>query len=93
MKIKFYRYFISYETLSCYTFDVTSETKKHYILAENSFIGTQRRTKIAKEDDGIAIFKNRTLSPYIDFYSTENSSRDFAIENICEYFKSKMIGR
>lgn len=92
MKIKFYRYFVALEKLCSYTIDVTKETNKHYLLADGSFIGGQRRTKIAKEDNGISILKDRTCYPYIDFYSTENPSRDFAIENICKYFKNNMIG-
>lgn len=55
---------------------------------ERCYIGSHCR--ILKDHDGIPVLKDRTSYPYVDFYSTENPSREFAIENILELFKEQM---
>lgn len=91
--MKVYRYFVTYECLTCYEVEVVKETPSYFFLAEGSFIGSQKRTKISKKEDGKVILKDSAHYPYIDFYSTENQSIEFAVENIMKYFMDKMTKR
>ena len=86
--MKVYRYFVTYSRLSCYDVEVTKETPTYFYLASGSKNGSQNRTKIAKKENGKAVLKDSTHYPYIDFYSTEDQSREFAIENIIKYLKN-----
>lgn len=88
--MKIYRYFITYERIVCYEVNVTRETPTYFFLADGSTINGQKRTKISKKEDGIPVLKDGAHYPYIDFYSTKDSSMEFAIENILQYFKDRM---
>ena len=85
-----YRYYITYECLKCYDVEIVKETPTFFYLADGSKIGTQNRTKIKKIEDGKVVLKDSTSYPYIDFYSSKDSSKEFAIENILQYFKNRM---
>lgn len=82
MKITFYRYYIALGRLNEFEYNDVIEHKKTY-----SCYGGERRLK--KENDGVACIHDRTSYPYIDFYSTENSSREFAIDKIIEFLTDK----
>lgn len=88
--MKVYRFFITYNCLKCYEVEVVKEMPTFFFLADDSYIGIQKRIKIPKKDNGKAILKDSAHYPYIDFYSTENESREFAVENILKYFKAGM---
>lgn len=88
--MKVYRYFVTYECLDCYEVEVVKETPSFFFLAKGSKIGPQVRSKISKKEDGKVVLKDSTNYPYIDFYSTENQTREFAVENILKYFKNHM---
>lgn len=80
MEINFYRYFISYGKLSCFNFKECKETPKCYWA---------NGRRLLKSDDGVADIKDRTSYPYIDFYSTKDSSREFAVKNIIKFLTEK----
>lgn len=88
--MKVYRYFITYGCLNCYEVEVIKETPTYFFLADGSYVGIQKRTKISKKENGKVILKDSAHYPYIDFYSTENQSREFAVENILKYFRDRM---
>ena len=88
--MKVYRYFITYACLSSFEVEVVKETPTYFFLADGSTINGQKRTKISKKEDGIPVLKDSSHYPYIDFYSSKDSSREFAIENILQYFKDRM---
>ena len=88
--MKVYRYFITYGRLIDYEVEVVKETPSYFFLADGSVINGQKRTKISKKEDGISVLKDSAHYPYIDFYSSKDSSKEFAIENILQYFKDKM---
>ena len=77
-----YRYCIALHKMYRWVVKITKETPCFYMNA---------CTRIKKEDYGYPIFKDRTSYPYVDFYSTKDTSREYAIRNILEMFKRDMI--
>lgn len=88
--MKVYRYFITYGRLMDYDVEVEKETPTYFFLVNGSSINGQNRARIPKKEDGIPILKDSTHYPYIDFYSSKDQSREFAIKNILEYFRDRM---
>ena len=82
MIIVHYRYKISMGYMMMEEIEVIKETPKCYFGSH---------CRISKNDDGIPILKDRTTYPFIDFYSTENQSREYAVENILQFFKNQMM--
>ena len=80
MTITHYRYKISMGYMMKEEIEVR-ETDKCYIGSN---------CRILKLHDGIPVLKDRTCYPYVDFYSTKNPSREFAIKNILEMFRRSM---
>lgn len=56
---------------------------------QKCYIGSNCR--ILKADDNVPRLKDRTSYPFIDFYSTKDTSREYAIEKILEFFREKMM--
>ena len=82
MKIIHYRYKIAMGYMMCEEIEVIKETSKCYF---------GNCCRILKSDDGVPVLKDRTTYPFIDFYSTENQSREYAIECILQFFKRQML--
>ena len=80
MEINFYRYYISYGKLRCFHYKTYKETPKCYWVDDG---------RLLKSDDGVATIKDRTSYPYIDFYSTKDSSMEFAVKSIIEFLTEK----
>ena len=76
-----YRYYISLNKMEAYAIDIKKETNKCYF-------GTHRMFK--KSEDDIPALKDRTSYPYVDFYSTKDSSMEYAILKICKFFADVM---
>ena len=53
------------------------------------YIGTYCR--ILKADDDTPRLKDRTSYPYVDFYSTKDQSKEYAVKKILEFFKKEMM--
>ena len=88
MKINRFRYYITYGTMEEHVIDA-NETPKMYVATSSAF-----RINIKKEEDDVPTLKDRTSYPYVDFYSTKNQSREYAIQKICEFFAGQMqLGR
>ncbi len=85
--ITLYRYFISYGYVISYKLEIERETPSFYYFVENTSVAGMKRTKIHKEEENKAIVKDPTHYPYVDFYSTENDSYEYAVENILNRFK------
>lgn len=81
MKITNYRYKISMRYMMVEEIEVR-ETPKMYIGSSGC--------RIRKDEDGVPVLKDRTSYPFIDFYSTEDPSREHAIEKILEFFREEM---
>lgn len=77
MEIIYYRYLISYGRINTIKLKVIKETPKCYFTDDNK--------RILKSDDNIVQIKDRTCYPYIDFYSTKDQSREYAVRKIIEY--------
>ena len=56
---------------------------------EKCYIGSNCR--ILKSDDDTPRLKDRTCYPYVDFYSTKDPSREYAVERILEFFREEMM--
>ena len=76
-----YRYKISMGYMIREEIDIVKETPKCYF---------GKYCRILKKDDGIPVLKDRTTYPFIDFYSTKDPSREFAVEKILEFFRGEM---
>lgn len=85
MKIILWRYYISLGHLWKFEFDDVVETAKTYRCKTED--GESR--VLMKANDGVADIHDRTNYPYIDFYSTGDSSRKFAVEQIYKFFITK----
>ena len=81
MKIIHYRYKIDMRCMVCEEIDVRE--------TENCYIGEYCR--ILKSDDGIPRLKDRTSYPYVDCYSTKDTSKGNAIRSILKMFMRDMI--
>lgn len=81
MTIKRYRYYISHGHLEGTEMEVERETDKCY--------HTKNGCRLLKKDDGEANIKDRTTYPYIDFFSTTDSSRENAVKSIIKFFTEK----
>ena len=79
MTIKYYRYLIAMRCMTEEELEV-SETNKCYF-------GPFR---ILKTDDDMPRLKDRTSYPYVDFYSTKDQSKEYAIKKILELFEGEM---
>ena len=90
--IKVYRYYVIDNYFTSYTVKAIKETPSYYFLAPNTFIDGRKRSKLMKNEECIGILK-RTRNAYVEFYSTEDMSKEFAIENILQYFKEQMTKR
>lgn len=80
MKIVRYRWLISYGTIQEEEFDVEEK--------EKSYIGTYNYggvCRFLKSSDDKAKIKDRTTYPYIDFFSTKDSSKEYAIGKIIDF--------
>ena len=85
-----YRYFVTYCKLRSYEVEVEKETPTFYFLKPNSYINNEKRVKIRKDEEDQVVLKDPCHYPYIDFYSTENPSREYAIKMILQDFKNNM---
>ena len=82
MTITYYRFSISRGYMTVEEIEVR-ETQKMYI-------GSDCGCRIRKDEDDIPVLKDRTSYPFVDFYSTKDPSREYAIEKILEFFRGEM---
>lgn len=81
--ITLYRYLVSYGCVEAMRLTVISESEKRYECCYGQ--GLTRR-RLLKADDGIAVLKDATHYPYIDFFSTSDPSESYAIRKIKDFF-------